>query len=232
MAAYYLLMAQMRWRRPPARLTLSGPDVDVWRARLDVDAATFRGLSRLISPDERARAKGFRRTLDRRRFVAARAFLRRILAKYVRVGCRALTFQYDPYGKPQLKGDCGATPVSFNLSHRGDAAMYAVALRRNIGVGLEQLRPVRDCERIARRRFREPDVLALLNLPAEQRRSAFFAYWVRNIALVKATDHGVRGLGVASGDGMTLVDLAPFRGHVAALAVEGTAARVRCWTAT
>jgi 4'-phosphopantetheinyl transferase len=225
-------MAQTRWRRPPARLTLSGPDVDVWRARLDVDAATFRGLSRSISPDERVRAKGFRRALDRRRFVAARAFLRRILAKYVRVSCRALTFQYDPYGKPQLQRHCGATPVSFNLSHCGDTAMYAVALRRNIGVDLEQLRPVRDCERIARRRFPDADVLALMNLPVEQRRSAFFACWVRNAALAKATDNGVRGLGVTSGNGVTLVDLAPFRGHVAALAVEGAAARVRCWTAT
>lgn len=225
-------MPRLRWRRPPARLTLSGPDVHVWRARLDVDDTTFRGLSRSISPDERARATRFRRPLDRRRFVAARAFLRRILARYARVDCRKLKFEYGPHGKPQLQAECGAPPLSFNLSHCGDAAMYAVALRRNIGIDLEQLRPLQGCERIAKRRFPEADALALMNLPADKRESAFFAYWVRNEALVKATGDGVRGLGVTSGDGVTLVDFAPFRGHVAALAVEGAAARVRCWTAT
>jgi 4'-phosphopantetheinyl transferase len=225
-------MRQLRWRRPPARLTLDGPDVHVWRARLDVDGKTFRGLSRSISPDERSRAKRFRRPIDRRRFVAARAFLRRILARYARVGCRKLKFEYGPHGKPQLQAECGAPPLSFNLSHCGDAAMYAVALRRNIGVDLEQLRPLQDCGRIARRRFPEADALALMNLPTEQRDSAFFAYWVRHKALVKASGDGVRVFDATGGDGVTLVDFAPFRGHVAALAVEGAAARVRCWTAT
>ena len=224
-------MPQLRWSRPPARLTLNGPDVHVWRARLDVDDRTFRGLSRSISPDERVRAKRFRRPIDRRRFVAARAFLRRILARYARVGCRKLKFEYDAHGKPQLHADCGAPPLSFNLAHCGDAAMYAVALRRNIGVDVKQLRPVHDCARIARRRFAETDVVALMNLPAEKRESAFFACWVRNKALGKATGDLVRGLAVTSGDGVTLVDFAPFRRHVAALAVEGAAARVRCWTA-
>lgn len=222
----------MRWPQPPDRLTLSGSDVHVWRARLDVDAATFRGLSRSISPDERARADRFTRPIDRRRFVVARGLLRRIVARYARVSPRALTFQYGPYGKPQLPEERGAPPLSFNLSHSGGAAIYAVAMDRHVGIDLEQLRPFQDFEPIARRRFPEADLHALLGLPADRREPAFLAYWVRNEALVKATGEGVRGLGVHPPDGVTLVDFKPFRGHVAALAVHGPTARLRGWTAS
>jgi hypothetical protein len=58
MAAYHL---PMRWRKPPARIALSGLDVHVWRARLDVDPAALRTLGRAISPDERERAGRVRR---------------------------------------------------------------------------------------------------------------------------------------------------------------------------
>ncbi len=220
-----------RWRKAPARLTLSGSDVHVWRARLDVDTATLACLSRSISPDERARAERFRRPADRRAFVAARGVLRRILARYVGVSPCALSFAYGPFGKPELSRAGGSRPLAFNLSHSGDRAIYAIAASMDVGVDIEQVRPFADFERLARRRFSAADVQALDDLPPDRRQSMFFVYWVRQEASVKATGEGLHGLGSRRADRLTIVDLAPFRGFVAAFAVHGLPARVRCWSA-
>jgi 4'-phosphopantetheinyl transferase len=205
--------------------------VHVWRARLDVKGAALARLNRVISPVERARADRLLRAADRRRFVAAHGVLRRILGQYTQVVPRALVFRYGPFGKPELHQETDQPPLAFNLSHSGDCAIYAVAPAGNLGVDIEQVRPLANFERIARRRFPAADVQALFALPAARREAAFFIFWVRNEALVKATGEGLRGLGTIRTDQVTVLDLKPFPGCVAALAVHDFHVHVRCFEA-
>jgi 4'-phosphopantetheinyl transferase len=104
--------------------------VDIWQWRLD------HGAIELLSADERARAGQFMFDRDRRRYIAARARLRIILARYVGQAPAALQFHYGPHGKPALDG------ISFNLSHSADLALLAVSRGTVVGVDIERVRPI------------------------------------------------------------------------------------------
>jgi 4'-phosphopantetheinyl transferase len=82
-------------------------DVHVWLEWID-DAPGVVDLA-LLDDDERARAARFRFERDGRRFVARRAFLRRVLAGYVDSAPRQLRYRVSAAGKPELAEPGGVT---------------------------------------------------------------------------------------------------------------------------
>ena len=80
----------------------------------------------VLSADERARASRFVFERDRIRYVAARSFLRHIVAACIGGDPVDLSFSYGPHGRPRLSASHGLVP-DFNLSHTGDLAMLAVS---------------------------------------------------------------------------------------------------------
>src|SRR4030095_6058437 len=71
------------WIRPDAPPALGLDEVHVWRLALDGMIPDGRALEPWLSADERERARRFRFTRDRERYLAGRAALRGILAGYV-----------------------------------------------------------------------------------------------------------------------------------------------------
>jgi 4'-phosphopantetheinyl transferase len=128
---------------------------------------------------------------DREHFVAARSFLRLILAHYVGCGPRDLQFGYGLHGKPQLQGVAGSEPIAFNLSHTRGKAICAVALGRQVGVDIEQIRPEVDILGIARTTFSSDEYARLTALPPGQHLAAFYACWTRKEAYIKALGAGL-----------------------------------------
>lgn len=167
---------------------LAPGEVHVWTFRLDLDRAWLEALERWLAPEERRRAATFRFARDRRRFVAARARLREVLARYLRVAPSEVTLAYGPQGKP-----CLARPEAprFNLSHSEEEAVLAVAGGREVGIDLEKVRPDFQCDRVARFFFSRAETAALSALPAAERPPAFFACWTRKEAFVKALGGGL-----------------------------------------
>src|SRR5690349_28403 len=105
-------------------LALRGDMVHVWAATLDPASSSDESLKHVLSPDERARADGLRHEVDRRRFVLARALLRRILAGYLRDEPARLEFHYNPYGKPFLAIGGRPHDLRFNVSHSNGISLY------------------------------------------------------------------------------------------------------------
>jgi 4'-phosphopantetheinyl transferase len=210
--------------------------VRIWLVDLDADdTAASRAV---LSPDELARADRFVFEHHRRRFVAGRAWLRRLLADALDTTPAALAFTYNARGKPDLDG--AAPPVRFNVSHSGQFALVAVTASAAIGVDIEQTRPIADVLRLAKTAFSSNELEALAAVPPESRQDAFFAGWTRKEAYIKARGDGLRLLGdfdvaLAPGDPVrlkrvagdsdeparwTLLSLAPVPGYAAALCVE------------
>jgi 4'-phosphopantetheinyl transferase len=185
-----------RWRLPVPFPAPPRSDVHVWRIDLD---ATVPEAGIILSPDEQTRAARFVYAHHRRRFVAARVALRRVLADYLAQPPEALAFSYSPQGKPLLPG----TGLHFNLSHSGPMALLAVA-RRRVGVDVEQIDPSRALPSIAMRFFSAREVAAFLSLPPEARVEGFFNAWTRKEAYIKAV-----GLGLSLGLDRFSVSLAP-----------------------
>ena len=124
----------------------------------------------------------------------ARAFLRKLLGRYLAIAPAELRFAYSEYGKPQLAPDLEsnlAQQLKFNLAHSGGLALYAFTNVGEIGVDLEHIRPEFTGDDIARRFFSATEVACLDQLPATARHEAFFNCWTRKEAFIKAKGMGL-----------------------------------------
>jgi len=77
------------------------------------------------------------------------------------------------------------------MTHSGDVAMIALTLGREIGVDVEQIRPLSDMERIADRFFCPEEASEVMAVPHVERARAFFRCWTRKEAYIKATGDGL-----------------------------------------
>jgi 4'-phosphopantetheinyl transferase len=165
--------------------------VHLWLAPLDLPAGALGRLATTLSADERARAERFVFPDDRSRFVAGRGFLRDVLARYVGVPPGEVAFVYGPRGKPALAGPPGSDSPRFNLAHSGGLALCAVSGSGEVGVDLEEIRPLADAQAVARLVFTEGEQDELARSPAGQREALFFNGWTRKEAFVKAGGDGL-----------------------------------------
>jgi 4'-phosphopantetheinyl transferase len=162
----------------------------VWWVCLDSPGGRVQRLTGVLSTDERARAERFHFRRDRDRFITRRGLLRSILARYLIREPEELEFRYGRYGKPELAGPEGGG-LSFNLSHSGPAALYAVAPGPDIGVDIEWLRPWADADDVAEQFFSSREATTLRALPEPVRSSCTLACWTRKEAFVKAHGEGL-----------------------------------------
>lgn len=179
------------WQSAPESLTLASGEVHVWRARLDLDPAALMPMIERLSLDELARAERFHSSVHRNRFIAAHGNLRVLLARYLGTLPGSLIFSLNAHGKPSLMPVDGAADLRFNLSHSQDAAVFAFALGREVGVDLERIRPSKNERALAKRFFSPSEVGALESLPESEQLRAFFRCWTRKEAYIKARGGGL-----------------------------------------
>jgi 4'-phosphopantetheinyl transferase len=238
------------WPVLAENFVLRKDEVHVFRASLDTQQEKRETLQRALSREELLRAARFHFPKDRNHFVTARGLLRTLIGRYLKLDPRVLRFQYGPHGKPSLETGPGKLSLRFNLSHSHGLCLFAFSLEREVGIDVEHIRPSHpDDEGIVRRFFSPEEAAALGALPSALRQKAFFTFWSRKEAYLKA-----RGLGAAkelnsfdvSGDPdeltgiisikgdqesfrWSLRDLDPGPGYAAALAAEGRDWQLRRW---
>jgi 4'-phosphopantetheinyl transferase len=163
------------------------PPVSLWHASLDRIAGESAGLAEILDADEKTRAERFVFERDKSRYIAGRAVLRMILGRCLDRPPREVAFRYETHGKPLVEG----TDLTFNMSKSAGRALYAVTRRRRIGVDLEKIRDITEMDLIARRFFCRAEIERLGVLEGDLKRKAFFEYWTRKEALVKADGAGL-----------------------------------------
>jgi 4'-phosphopantetheinyl transferase len=144
-----------------------------------------------LSPRERDVARRFHFAKHRLAYVFAHGVLRDILSRYL--GCRPeeIQFDQDSFGKPFLTEGCDPIPPAFNLSHSGDLVAVALSRGRQIGIDVEEIRPIKDLERIAGSNFTPEECAFVLRHAAKAREHAFFRCWTRKEAYIKAVGKGL-----------------------------------------
>jgi 4'-phosphopantetheinyl transferase len=226
--------------------------VEVWSASLEPPSGLATQLEDCLSPDEQARAGRFVAPRDRARFIAARSFLRRLLARHVGARPAELRFHYGPHGKPVL-ADRGAE-LRFNLAHSDALAVCALGVGPgDLGVDVERVKPLRDLQALSRTAFSPRERARLESLPEPQQLRAFYEAWTRKEAFLKALGCGLGrpldSFDVAFGPGesprlvwsisdpdepirFALHAFEPKAGYIGAVAVAGEAAlalRLQTW---
>jgi 4'-phosphopantetheinyl transferase len=228
--------------------TLPEDEVHVWRTSLDMAASDLAKLRQILSADEQERADRYRFEADRLRCVIGRGYLRLLLGKILDLPANKLQFEYDEFGKPSLVPRQGL-PLQFNVSHSGDLILIAITMARAVGVDVERIRTDLDPDTVAARFFSTHECKVLASLAGAARYEAFFACWTRKEAYLKG-----RGIGLSlpldqfdvsflpneepqllatrhdpsEAQRWTLRTLEPGHDYMAALAVAGSAWKLKC----
>lgn len=172
-------------------LTLAPDEIHVWSVRLDPPAEQVERLGRCLSPDEWDRANRFRFEKHRRQYVVGRGALRTLLAAYLGTRPELVKFTYGPRGKPFLAPPLDQGGLHFNLTNSDELALVGFVLGREIGVDVEYLRKMPDCEQISERFFSESERTVLRSIPFPAKEEAFFNCWTRKEAYLKAVGEGL-----------------------------------------
>ncbi len=214
----------LHWREATPPLSLSDDEAHVWAIRIDEHDTTAQQRLAILSHEERERAEQFQLQAPRRRFIVARAGLRRLLGEYLDVPAADVALAYGPRGKPMLGGTCARGSLQFNVAHTHDLALVAVTRGCDVGVDVERLRPVSHLESIARRYFHPAEAGKILDAPAESRHEAFLRCWTAKEAAIKAI-----GTGLTDSLAAFCVPIANSNGAWVEMPIGANAAPLRCW---
>jgi len=174
------------WRTSPP----DEREIHIWWIDLDDAARGAETDLRLLSADESLRAGRYHGPVLRRRFIAGRAALRRILAAYSEADPAGLRFRYDPSGKPHLD-NAPFSDITFNASHSESTMLVAVGQMAAIGIDVECIRTDTGSAGLIETFFAEREQQILRSVPQPERPSAFFTIWTRKEAVTKAMGDGI-----------------------------------------
>lgn len=161
--------------------------IHVWPVRTIASKDLITWFDGVLDPQERLRASRFRFDNHRRSFVVAHGALRTLLASYLKTSASNIQFEYGYNGKPGLSGSA----VTFNMSHSGDMAVFAFTDGCEIGIDVEEIRPMEDMDQIAAHFFCPDEAAELQRMPANERERGFFLCWTRKEAYIKAIGDGL-----------------------------------------
>jgi 4'-phosphopantetheinyl transferase len=196
---------------------MPGPDeIWVWQ----MSRRRVAGAPLALTPAERQVAAGFVSAPARERFIAGRTLLRERLGWVLGCDPLAVDLVEGPHGQPALR-----EPVfAFNLSHAGDLVLIAVSRPRRLGVDVERIRPGVDVGAIITHALGAADREGVTRAAAREGTLAFFRYWTRYEAVVKARGDGL-GLPLADlaqvAAGFDIRELDVPVGYVGAVAADG-----------
>ena len=174
----------------PSVFKIDDGAIEIVGSRLDGPDGQWEQFWPILSPQERARADRFVHDLHRRRFIVARGRLRQLLAH--RLGdSPAMIGISAADGKPKLCERWARSGLRFNVSHSDELAVYAFARGREVGVDVELISDIPQEEALVARFYSPTERAALTALPCEQRKIAFFAWWTRKEAFLKALGCGL-----------------------------------------
>lgn len=175
-------------------------EVHVWHGIVDQARDRSYGPSTgdlaYLSAGERARCLTFARPVDQRRFAAAHAGVRRILAGYLDAAAPLIRFGRVPccrcgdteHGPPRI--DWPQTDITFSLSHAGDHWLLAVTRGRRVGVDVE-LASGADIALLARTCLSAAELGYLGAHHGTRRDAVFYTCWTRKEAVLKACGIGL-----------------------------------------
>jgi 4'-phosphopantetheinyl transferase len=214
------------WQVAPAHPRMRLGAVHVWRANL---ARVPEALGELLSDEERARAERFPRGRDGRLWAASRGVLRSLLGGYLTSDPARLQIAAGPHGKPAVRT---SIPLSFNLSHSSDLALFAFTTLGSVGVDVEVARRPIDTVALAGRVLGADAAARLERLEGTEREQQFLRLWVRHEASLKCLGTGMGGAGEsapAGGQAPWIAELKIGDRAAAAVAVDVAPEELCCW---
>src|SRR5690606_7776806 len=161
------------------------PTVDVWRISIPQYLNLISNLYTVLSQEELLRIKKYYREKDKNRFAIGKGMLRIILSGYLKQAPDKIIFGRGTNRKPFVKE---GPHLQVNVSYSRDWSLIVVA-SVPVGVDIEFINHGFDYENLLENCFMAPEILAIRQDPYPAQ--AFFKFWTRKEALLKATSLGL-----------------------------------------
>ncbi|WP_020670070.1 4'-phosphopantetheinyl transferase family protein [Amycolatopsis nigrescens] len=147
----------------------------------------------LLDPLEQGRHGNYRQEIDQRRFLTGRVLAKTVVGELLGLAPGEVEFDATcadcgkPHGPPRVTG----ASVTFSISHSGDRIGLAMADGVPVGLDVETATRRADDSLISYA-LSEAEAAALAGLEPAAKSTAFFTYWTRKEALMKATGRGLK----------------------------------------
>lgn len=144
----------------------------------------------LLDQEEHERYQRFHFDRDRLVYLAAHALVRMTLSRYAPCAPEQWQFVQGAQGKPEIVQAADLPPLRFNLSHTQGMVACVVALERDCGVDVENIRPMTDMRSMATMVFSDKEISYLESITEEAWPKNFFSLWTLKEAYIKAIGLG------------------------------------------
>ncbi len=148
---------------------------------------------RLLDDVEQGRFEAYRQEADKRRFLTGRVLAKTVAAERLGLALEAVKFDATcedcgkPHGRPRVPG----ADLTLSISHSGD--LIGIAATPSVPVGLDVETATRRADDgLIEYALSPVEAEHLAGLGAEEKAAAFFVYWTRKEAVMKATGKGLR----------------------------------------
>lgn len=174
------------------RLILENNGMHIWRAKVSENIKYLNSYWNFLSSDEQIKANSFYFAKDRNRYLVSRVILRKLLGNYLgNIQYNDILFEQTEYGKPYLANSVNINNIKFNLSHSGDAVVYAFTRNIDIGIDIEFINKDLIIDDIIEQCCSVQEKMKLQELSCNCKYDYFYKLWVMKESLVKAIGLGL-----------------------------------------
>jgi 4'-phosphopantetheinyl transferase len=164
----------------------------IYLASLYLSDPQIKILFKLLSPEEKNRAKRYRFEQDRVLYIARHGILRILLGNYMKYEPDQIQFTTNTYGKPYLKHMDHNKQYYFNISYSNGMGVFAFAANQEIGVDIEFVKSIPEANSIVDNYFSPEEKNEFIKSSKIQRENLFYEYWTRKEALIKGIGMGLQ----------------------------------------
>lgn len=162
--------------------------IDIWHGQAADEDGCYPRYWLLLDQDEQSHAEKMKNTVLRHRYIEVHGRLRQLLAQRLNQAPEQITIKKTAFGKPYLADH---PELVFNLSHTGNVFLVAMGENCRLGVDLEYNQRRADFSALVNKCFAEEEITYWNRLPEAQKQIAFYRFWTRKEAFVKAVGRGL-----------------------------------------
>lgn len=174
-------------------LSKINPKTKVWCiAKPDKDALAR--VTNLLNDEEQKQAARFKNQLQGHWWANVRFAMRNILGS--QLGCKGneLEFSYTSTNKPflaKLLANQKQVNVHFNLSHCSNAALLVISNYAEVGIDIENIKPIPDMKIVAKHFFSDAEQAYFEQFDTHKQCDIFYEIWTQKESLIKANGGGL-----------------------------------------
>ena len=163
-------------------------EVEIWHGKVTAEDAYYQAYWNVLDEAEQTQARKFKNALLHKRYVEVHGRLRNTLAQMLKQPPEKISIKKAGHGKPYLADH---PELAFNISHSVDRLMIAIGRNSQLGVDIEICKERFNLSGLVDKCFAEEEASYWTKLPETQKNQAFYRFWTRKEAFVKATGHGI-----------------------------------------